>query len=89
MQNWISQGYTAELGVVIAEMIVDGEKRGPHPFFIELRDRETLSLNPGIRIEDMGTKTIANDLDNARVWFDSVKLPRSSVRPSCPGEEER
>ena len=34
---------------------------------------------PGIRIEDMGTKTIANDLDNARVWFDKVRLPKNSL----------
>jgi acyl-CoA oxidase len=27
----------------------------------------------------MGTKTVANDLDNARVWFDSVKLPRDAL----------
>ncbi len=27
------------------------------------------------RIEDMGTKTVANDLDNARVWFNNVGLP--------------
>ena len=34
---------------------------------------------PGIRIEDMGIKTIANDLDNARVWFDQVRLPKSAL----------
>ena len=36
-KNWISQGYTAELGVVIA----DSSRRvshGPHPFFLQLRD---------------------------------------------------
>ena len=34
---------------------------------------------PGIRVEDMGTKTVANDLDNARVWFDHVQLPRDAL----------
>ena len=34
---------------------------------------------PGIRIEDMGIKTIANDLDNARVWFDQVRLPKNAL----------
>ena len=79
-KNWISQGYTAELGVVIADLVLpDGTSKGPHPFFIELRDTETLELRKGIRIDDMGTKTIANDLDNARVWFDSVELPRDAL----------
>ena len=31
---------------------------------------------PGIRVEDMGTKTVANDLDNARVWFDRAAAAR-------------
>ena len=81
-KNWISQGYTAELGVVIADLIVDGHSHGPHPFFIQLRDGvgdNGGKLMEGIRIEDMGTKTVANDLDNARVWFDHVRLPKSAL----------
>ena len=114
-KNWISQGYTAELGVVIADLRVDGVSHGPHPFFLQLRDGEGAngafgcdcllplgqlfwdssvvfffsfptrplltggSLMPGIRIEDMGIKTIANDLDNARVWFDQVRLPKNAL----------
>jgi len=77
-KNWISQGYTAEVGVVVANLRVNGHDHGPHPFFINLRD-EAGALQPGIRIEDMGTKTIANDLDNARVWFDQVRLPRDAI----------
>ena len=39
-----------------------------------MRDAEG-QLLPGIAVEDMGTKTVANDLDNARVWFDKARLP--------------
>ena len=60
-------GYTAELGVVVADLRVRGKSHGPHAFFMRLRD-EAGALLPGIRVEDMGTKTVANDLDNARVW---------------------
>jgi acyl-CoA oxidase len=56
-KNWISQGYTAELGVVIADLRIKGKSYGPHPFFLNLRD-EGGGLLPGIRIEDMGTKTV-------------------------------
>jgi acyl-CoA oxidase len=77
-KNWISQGYTAELGVVIADLRIKGKSYGPHPFFLHLRDEEG-GLLPGIRIEDMGTKTVANDLDNARVWFDQVKMPKNAL----------
>jgi len=78
-KNWISQGYTAELGVVIADLRVGGTSYGPHAFFMNLRDGEEGNLLPGIRIEDMGYKTVANDLDNARVWFDKVRLPKSAL----------
>lgn len=78
-KNWISQGYTAELGVVIADLRVDGVSHGPHAFFMQLRNKDTMELMDGITIKDMGTKTVANDLDNARVWFDQVKLPKSAL----------
>lgn len=41
--------------------------------------REDGKLCPGIRIEDMGGKTVANDLDNARVWFDKVVMPKEAL----------
>jgi len=43
-----------------------------------MRD-EAGALVDGIRVEDMGSKTIANDLDNARVYFDEVRLPKDSL----------
>jgi len=77
-KNWISQGYTAELGVVVADLRIRGVSHGPHAFLMRLRDDDG-DLRPGIRVEDMGTKTVANDLDNARVWFDQVRLPKSAL----------
>ena len=44
------QGFTAELGVVIADLEVDGKKHGPHPFFVRLRDDQGHLLE-GIRVE--------------------------------------
>ena len=70
--------HEAELGVVIADLRVNGKSHGPHPFFLRLRG-DDMKLRDGIRVEDMGTKTVANDLDNARVWFDSVRLPKDAL----------
>ena len=78
-KNWISQGFVAERGVVIADLRIDGKSHGPHAFLMTLRDGEGGQLLPGIRVEDMGSKTIANDLDNARVWFDKVRLPKKAL----------
>jgi alkylation response protein AidB-like acyl-CoA dehydrogenase len=77
-KNWISQGFVADMGVVIADLRVAGRSHGPHPFLISMRD-DAGQLRQGIRIQDMGTKTVANDLDNARVWFDQVRVPTNAL----------
>ena len=38
-KNWISQGYTAERGVVIADLVIGGESHGPHASLLSLRRR--------------------------------------------------
>ena len=63
---------------MIADLRIAGQSHGPHPFLMRLRDAGG-ALLPGIRIKDMGPKTVANDLDNARVWFDHVRLPPTAL----------
>ena len=36
-KNWISQGLTATKAVVMADLVVGGESKGPHAFLIDLR----------------------------------------------------
>ena len=59
-------------------MKVDGKFVGPHAFYMDFRDKNK-NLLPGITIENMGRKTIANDLDNASIHFDHVVLPKSAM----------
>ena len=72
-KNWISQGLTAEWCVVMADLILPSGGRGghfgPHPFLMRLRDGPGGALVRGVTAEDMGGKTVANDLDNARLSF--------------------
>lgn len=42
-KNWISQGYTAERGVVIADLVIGGESHGPHASLLSLRRRVSQS----------------------------------------------
>ena len=37
------------------------------------------NLVPNVTIDDMGPKTVGNDLDNAWIHFDNVKLPKSAM----------
>lgn len=78
-KNWISQGLTASWTVVIANLCVKGKFYGPHGFVLQMRDETTGELFPGFSCEDMGRKTVANDLDNARVSFNGVWADRSAL----------
>eukprot|EP00933_Yihiella_yeosuensis_P072293 TRINITY_DN8064_c1_g4_i4.p1 TRINITY_DN8064_c1_g4~~TRINITY_DN8064_c1_g4_i4.p1 ORF type:complete len:467 (+),score=85.99 TRINITY_DN8064_c1_g4_i4:180-1580(+) len=76
-KNWISQGLTADLAVVVATLYVKGKSYGPHAFLMEMR--RDGKLVDGVTSEDMGGKTIGNDLDNGRINFKNVWLPKDSL----------
>jgi acyl-CoA oxidase len=64
--------------VVFAQLIVAGDNHGVHAFFVPLRDDKGTVL-PGIRIEDCGHKLGLNGVDNGRIWFDQVIVPREEL----------
>ena len=71
-KNWISQGHVADQAVVLANLTVGSERVGPHAFLVDM-------ASPGISTGDMGIKTTGNDLDNAWIAFDDVRVPRSAL----------
>lgn len=79
-KNWISQGAVADSAVVVASLTdAGGVECGPTAFVMELRNAETGELAPGVHLEDMGRKTVGNDLDNVAVSFENVAVPRSAL----------
>ncbi|NIZ91277.1 acyl-CoA dehydrogenase family protein [Kineococcus rubinsiae] len=67
----------AEMSVVFAQLITGGERRGVHAFVVPLRrDGELL---PGVWAGDDGRKAGLNGLDNGRLAFDSVRVPRTAL----------
>jgi len=76
-KNWISQGLVADKCIVMANLIIKDKAYGPHGFYMDFRKNGTIL--PGIILEDMGTKTTGNDLDNAWIHFDNVVLSKSSL----------
>lgn len=77
-KNWISQGLVADKTVVVADLRIQDKSYGPHAFLIRLRDGNG-ELVPGVSTFDMGLKTVGNDLDNAAIAFDHVRIPKSSL----------
>ncbi len=66
------------VAAVFAQLIADGESHGVHCLVVELRDAAG-RLRPGIRIEDSGEKMGLNGVDNGRIWFDGVRVPRQAL----------
>ena len=63
---------------VFAQLITGGVNYGVHCFFVPLRDDEGAFL-PGIGGEDDGPKGGLNGIDNGRLHFDHVRVPRENL----------
>lgn len=67
----------AEMAAVFAQLEIAGESQGVHCFLVPLRKKG--KVLPGIRIEDCGPKMGLNGVDNGRIWFDGVRVPRGAL----------
>lgn len=67
----------AELAVVFAQLEVGGRSEGVHAFVVPIRVGGAVA--PGVRIEDDGRKMGLNGVDNGRIWFDDVRVPREAL----------
>ncbi|MHC2998335.1 acyl-CoA dehydrogenase family protein [Microbacterium sp. HJ5] len=63
---------------VFAQLITGGVNYGVHCFFVPLRDEDGAFL-PGIGGEDDGVKGGLNGIDNGRLHFDQVRVPRTNL----------
>ncbi|MET0133298.1 MAG: acyl-CoA dehydrogenase [Kibdelosporangium sp.] len=66
------------LAVVFAQLITGGREYGVHAFLVPIRDAEGRPM-PGVRIEDCGAKAGLNGVDNGRLWFTGVRVPRDAL----------
>ncbi|WP_086842100.1 acyl-CoA dehydrogenase family protein [Amycolatopsis kentuckyensis] len=66
------------LAVVFAQLVTGGESRGVHAFLVPIRDEDGAPM-PGVSIEDCGPKAGLNGVDNGRLAFDSVRVPREAL----------
>ncbi|MDT0156113.1 acyl-CoA dehydrogenase [Microbacterium sp. ARD32] len=63
---------------VFAQLITNGVNHGVHCFYVPLRDEHGNDL-PGIGREDDGLKGGLNGIDNGRLSFDHVRVPRTNL----------
>jgi acyl-CoA oxidase len=67
----------ADVAVVFAQLEVGGESHGVHALVVPIRADG--HLLPGVRVEDDGLKMGLNGVDNGRLWFDGVRVPRANL----------
>jgi acyl-CoA oxidase len=66
------------IAAVFAQLVVGGEERGVHALLVPLRDADG-SVLPGVSIEDCGPKLGLDGVDNGRIAFDHVRVPRDAL----------
>ncbi|MEP6666652.1 MAG: acyl-CoA dehydrogenase [Nocardioidaceae bacterium] len=64
--------------VVFAQLVVDGEHHGVHALLVPIRDRKGTVL-PGVKAEDCGPKLGLKGVDNGRLSFNGVRVPREAL----------
>jgi acyl-CoA oxidase len=66
------------MAVVFAQLIVSDENHGVHALLVPIRDEDKNVLD-GVTIEDDGDKLGLQGVDNGRISFDGVRIPRENL----------
>lgn len=68
----------ARLAAVFAQLVVGEEQHGVHCVLVPLRNEAGQPM-PGVTIGDCGTKLGLKGVDNGRLMFDQVRVPRANL----------
>lgn len=67
-----------QMAAVFCQLHVDGTNHGVHAVLVPLRNQEG-TIHSGVTIEDCAYKLGLNGVDNGRIWFDQVRVPRQNL----------
>ncbi len=76
------------MAVVFAQLEVGNERHGVHALLVPIRQPDGRT-RPGVSIEDTGHKMGLNGVDNGRIWFDEVRVPRENLLDRFGGVDEK
>jgi len=78
-KDWIGNAARhARVAVVFAQLDVPGAAQGVHAFLVPIRDEDGVVL-PGVEVEDCGDKMGLQGVDNGRLHFHAVRVPRTAL----------
>ncbi|WP_350280587.1 acyl-CoA dehydrogenase [Kribbella sp. HUAS MG21] len=66
------------MAAVFAQLVVGGETHGVHCLLVPIRGADGAAL-PGVTLSDCGPKLGLNGVDNGRIVFDQVRVPRDAL----------
>jgi acyl-CoA oxidase len=66
------------MAAVFAQLVVGGESHGVHCLLVPIRADDGAAL-PGVTLSDCGPKLGLNGVDNGRIVFDQVRVPREAL----------
>ena len=69
----------ASMAVAFAQLVTGGESRGVHAFLVPIRDETAGEPLPGVTIGDDETKAGLPGVDNGRLAFDGVRIPKDNL----------
>lgn len=77
-KEYIGNALHSKMATVFAQLIVNGKNEGVHAILVPLRNENHDTLK-GITVEDNGYKLGLNGVDNGKIWFNNVKVPRENL----------
>jgi acyl-CoA oxidase len=79
VKDWLGNAALhGRMATVFAQLQVGDEEHGVHAVLVPIRDAKGRPL-PGIHIEDCGEKVGLHGVDNGRLAFDRVRVPRENL----------
>ncbi|XP_017061243.1 probable peroxisomal acyl-coenzyme A oxidase 1 [Drosophila ficusphila] len=72
-------GHSSNYCLVMAQLYIDNKSKGPHMFFIQVRDEETHEPLPGVHIGDIGKKMGFLGVNNGFLGLKNVRIPRTRM----------
>lgn len=63
---------------MFSQLEINDVKEGVHAFIAQIRDGNG-NVCQNVRIADCGHKIGLNGVDNGRIWFDNLRIPRENL----------
>ncbi|XP_017087043.2 acyl-coenzyme A oxidase 1-like [Drosophila bipectinata] len=72
-------GHASNYCLVMAQLYINNQSKGPHMFFVQVRDEETHEPMPGVHIGDIGKKMGFIGVNNGFLGLKDVRIPRTRM----------